>query len=103
MENPDSPEKRARPAPVTQVMGATSSASAGPSSGSFANPTVISDDEDEFGDIDDSFIRAMDEVEAAGVNVATSSSRTKTQPTQRASGRSVIPADAEIIELSDSD
>lgn len=103
MENPDPPEERARPAPETQVTGATSSAPAGPSSGSFANPTVISDDEDEFGDIDDSFIRAMDEVEAAGAGVVASSSRTRTQPTQRSSGRSVIPADAEIIELSDSD
>lgn len=96
MENPDPPQEPARRAPVTQATAVPSSATAGPSSGSFANPTVISDDEDEFDDIDDSFIRAMDEVEAAA------SSRTRSQ-TQRSSGRSTIPVDAEIIELSDSD
>ncbi|EKD04167.1 hypothetical protein A1Q2_01513 [Trichosporon asahii var. asahii CBS 8904] len=103
MENPDPQEERARPAPVTQITGAPSSATGGPSSGSFANPTVISDDEDEFDDFDDSFIRAIDEVEAAGMGAAASIPRMRSQPTQRSSGRSTIPADAEIIELSDSD
>lgn len=103
MENPDPPEERARPAPVTQITGASSSATVGPSSGSFANPTVISDDEDEFDDLDDSFIRAIDEVEAVGIGAVVSIPRMRSQPTERSSGRSTIPADAEIIELSDSD
>lgn len=111
LQNADLPEEPRREAPpvarTTRATAVASSATAAPSSGSYANPTVISDDEDEFGDLDDSFIQAIDEAEV--VAAAASRSRTQSQTPapprtqQRSSGRTVIPADAEVIELIDSD